>query len=283
MRPRHRWLITAALTVAVLGGLTAGAAAEEPLHYVALGDSSAAGPLIPNQDPNLACLRSDRNFPQVVADRLGARLTDVTCSGATTDDLAGRRFGFIPPQFDALTPDTDLVTLSMGANDMELGTAIPTCVNLLPPPAGLSCAQRFTAGGKDELKARATATAPKIAAALAEIQRRSPHATVIVTGYGTYTRPGGCWPSVPLYPADADYVQASFGALSDMLRSQSAAAGVTFVDLRDATVGHDMCAAATTRYYEPLVPTNGGVIYHPNARGMAAIAGLVVAAVPTAA
>lgn len=279
-RPRARWLIIGmAAAAAVLAGSTTVAAAAAPLDYVALGDSSAAGPLIPTQDPQLLCLRSDHNFPQVVAARLGARLTDVTCSGATTADLAGKRFGVIPAQFDALTPDTDLVTLSMGANDMDLGTAVLSCVNLLPPPVGPSCAARFTAGGTDQLRARAAATAPKIAAALKEIARRSPHATVVVTGYGTYTRPGGCWPSVPLYPADADYVQASFGALSDMLATQAGAAKATLVDLRAATIGHDMCAAPTERFYEPLVPASGGVIYHPNARGMAAFGALIVDAV----
>lgn len=281
-RARSRWLIIGTAVAAVLGGSTSVAVAADPITYVALGDSSAAGPLIPNQDPQLLCLRSDHNFPQIVAARLGARLTDVTCSGATTADLAGKRFGVIPAQFDALTADTDLVTLSMGANDMDLGTAVLSCVNLLPPPVGLSCAKRFTAGGTDQLRARAAATAPKIAAALQEIKRRSPHATVVVTGYGTYTRPGGCWPSVPLHPADADYVQASFGTLSDMLATQAASAAATFVDLRAVTVGHDMCAAPSARFYEPLVPASGGVIYHPNARGMEAFATLIVDAVSDA-
>ena len=35
-----------------------------------------------------------------------------------------------------------------------------------------------------------------------------------------------------------------------------------------------MCAAPSVRFYEPLVPASGGVIHHPNARGM------VVDAVP---
>jgi hypothetical protein len=68
----------------------------------------------------------------------------------------------------------------------------------------------------------------------------------------------------------------------DMLATQSAVARVPFVDLRDATVGHDMCAAPSARFYEPLVPASGDVIYHPDARGMAAIAGLVLDAVPGA-
>jgi hypothetical protein len=44
-----------------------------------------------------------------------------------------------------------------------------------------------------------------------------------------------------------------------MPATQAAAAGAAFVDLRDATVGHDMCASPSERFYEPLVPATGGV------------------------
>lgn len=71
---------------------------------MALGDSSAAGPLIPNEI-DATCLRSDRNWPHVPAARLGAALTDVTCSGATTKDRTGRQAGVVAPQFDALRRD----------------------------------------------------------------------------------------------------------------------------------------------------------------------------------
>ena len=71
-----------ALVATLVAGTTA-AQADDTLDYVALGDSAAAGPLIPNQDPALWCLRSDQNYPQVAAKLLGARLTDVTCSGSS--------------------------------------------------------------------------------------------------------------------------------------------------------------------------------------------------------
>ncbi len=70
------------------------ATAQEPLDYVALGDSAAAGPLIPNQDLNLACLRSHTNYPRIAA----ARLVDRTCSEVAIDDFSGRQHGFLPPQ-----------------------------------------------------------------------------------------------------------------------------------------------------------------------------------------
>src|SRR4051794_7719853 len=62
------------------------AAAGTPLRYVALGDSySAASGVLPldTQAP-LPCLRSSRNFAHVLATRLAAQLTDVTCGAAET-------------------------------------------------------------------------------------------------------------------------------------------------------------------------------------------------------
>jgi hypothetical protein len=41
-----------------------------------------------------------------------------------------------------------------------------------------------------------------------------------------------------------------------------------------------MCAAPCARFFEPLIPASRGVLYHPNARGMAAFADLVLDAVP---
>src|SRR5215212_4550423 len=90
-------------------------------HYVALGDSYSAGPLIPTTDLAGGCARSDHNYPSLVAQRLGVReFTDATCSGATTRDLAAEQHPFegstIPPQLTSVTADTDLVTIGIGGN-----------------------------------------------------------------------------------------------------------------------------------------------------------------------
>src|SRR5689334_19343504 len=67
------------------------------LRYVAMGDSySAASGVLPVDASQLDCLRSLRNYPHVIAERTGARLTDVTCGAAETGD-------FTEPQY----PDVD--------------------------------------------------------------------------------------------------------------------------------------------------------------------------------
>ncbi|MFF0271592.1 SGNH/GDSL hydrolase family protein [Kribbella sp. NPDC004536] len=264
----------------LLAGVMSGPAAAQaagPVEYVALGDSSAAGPLIPPQ-VDVPCLRSGLNYPHVAAAELGAELTDVTCSGAAIPDFSGHQFGFEPPQYDALKPTTDLVTVAIGGNDTGLVAAALSCINLLPPPAGASCKERYTAGGTDQLAARIAATAAPFGAALDEIHRRSPHARVLVTGYGTYIRPNGCYPQIPVWPVDANYLQATIDRLNSMLATQAAAHGAHYVDLRTPSIGHDACAPISQRWLEGLIPTSAAAPLHPSAAGMEAFGELVATA-----
>src|SRR4030081_1037033 len=62
-------------------------AVTAPNSYVALGDSYAAGPGIPNV-VHSACQRSDHDYPSLVADaRPFTSFRDASCSGARTTDM----------------------------------------------------------------------------------------------------------------------------------------------------------------------------------------------------
>src|SRR2546421_4173602 len=105
-----------ALVVLALTGCT------PPRSYVALGDSYTAGPVIPVQQTNpVGCLRSDHNYPHLVAPSLNLpAFRDVSCSGATTADMTQSQDvtpGPNPPQFDALDAQTVAVSLTIGGND----------------------------------------------------------------------------------------------------------------------------------------------------------------------
>src|ERR1051325_8659291 len=83
-RARVAWLLLPALLALVLA-VTATAA--RAANYVALGDSYAAGPLIPNPLLPLGCLKSSNNYPHLAAPVLGLSLKDPSCSGATTTHM----------------------------------------------------------------------------------------------------------------------------------------------------------------------------------------------------
>lgn len=282
-------------TVLALGAVLAtpaGAApAEDPSRlgsYVALGDSYAAGPLIPLQTGRPAgCLRSNRNYPALVAASASASaFTDVSCSSATTEDLFAPQvtsLGTNPPQLDALAEDTGGVTLSIGGNDIGFGEIIGECAARSPrEPLGSACADFYTADG-DQLADRIDGTAPKIAAALDAIEERSPDARVLLVGYPAIlpdTGPG-CFPVVPFSAGDVAFLRETEKDLNTMLAEQADAAGVGYVDTYTPFVGHDVCTLPGTKWIEGLVPTAPAAPVHPNSLGMLAMAQAVLAELPS--
>ncbi|CAL9657161.1 Lipase 2 [Streptomyces sp. enrichment culture] len=288
MPSRMRTVLVAAAVAAVLSSPVttpaASAAADEPLDYVALGDSFAAGPLVTPADPSdPLCLRSLANYPHVAAEELGARLTDVSCTGATADHLSTPRHPGTRPQYEALSQGTDVVSITLGGNDTDLFAMALGCVNLLPEPLGSSCAAGNTRGGVDTVKAAVDAWAPTFAGVLDRIRQRAPHAEVFVVGYGNAIRPGGCFPIQPVWGVDADYMQGVVSHLDATLRRISQQHGAVFVDTYEPGIGHDMCAAPADRYIEGFVPARDPAPLHPNSAGSKAIGRTLAAAVRSAA
>lgn len=277
------------LSVAALAGLAVGAGAspasaaedEGPLSYVALGDSMASGPLIPDITGPVACGRSTHNYPHELAERLGASLRDVTCSGAASKHMTEKQslslldipMGSAPPQFDALRPDTDLVTLTIGGNDAGLVGIAQKCTTL--DPDATPCKEKYTEGGVDQVAQRIAQFAPKLGVVLDTIHQRSPHARVIVTGYGLYIKPGGCWPLQPVLPVDADFLQGSVDRMNTVIAEQSAAHGAEYIDLATPSVGHDACQAPSDKWVEGYVPTAAAAPLHPNRNGEANYAAII--------
>src|SRR4051794_19136533 len=164
--PRMR---TAVALVAAAASLTLGlTSAATAAQWVGLGDSYAAGPLIPNQSLNpLGCLRSDKNYAHLAAASLGTSLSDVSCSGATTEDMTAAQDvtpGPNPPQLNALSASTQIVSLSIGGNDIGFTSIIESCAAVTP--FGHPCRDQYDNGSGDQLAARIAATAPKVAAVL---------------------------------------------------------------------------------------------------------------------
>jgi len=268
----------------LLALMVPGVASAAPPKYVALGDSAASGPLIPLPDPlMLGCFRSLSNYPKLTAARIGVPITDVTCSGADTNDMFNPQetdLGTAPPQLDALTADTTLVTLQIGGNDAGLVGLAESCLNLLPEWLdGDSCADEYTAGGGDVYGARVAGVRPKVDAVLAAIHQRAPAAEVFVVGYTTYLPHNGCFPRVQVWARDANYIQAKVDQLNQVLADAAAAGGASYVDIRTPGIGKDVCKSSLIRWVEPFIPANVAAPLHPNLTGMIGMAGVVTAAV----
>lgn len=287
----RRIMLGVLTTVVALAGLpaSAGAAAvSAPQHYVALGDSYAAGPRIPEQrtDPG-GCERSTNNYPARLATALAIRdYADVSCSGAKTDNMAAAQSipgGTNPPQFNALRPDTDLVTLTISGNDVGFTEIVYNCARVgVRDPMGNPCEREYTAGGRDFYGQRISATAAKVADVLEGIHQRSPHATVLLVGYLRILPPSvGCYPFFPIARGDVPYLDGLERQLTTMLADQAFNHGAVFVDSYAGSTNHDACQRPQDKWVEGVVTTNPAAPVHPNAAGMQAVAGFAQAALKT--
>ena len=275
--PRRLWRVTL-LAAAMLVSLTALAGAARAANYVALGDSYAAGPIVPNQVAPYGCLKSDHNYAHLAAPTIGLSLKDATCSGATTADMTesqSTELGSVPPQFDSLSGETTRVSLTIGGNDIGFSEIALSCVTL--NPFSTPCKDKYDSGGHDQIAERIAATAPKVAAVLQGIHTRSPSAKVFVVNYAAiFPETGyGCWPQMPMGFGDVPYLRSKEKELNAMLATQAAANGATLVNWYNASIGHDACKGSSTRWVEPVIPTNPAAPVHPNLAGMTGAAAIL--------
>jgi lysophospholipase L1-like esterase len=273
----RRWIALAAVLPTIFLGAPAHAVGG---RYVALGDSFTAGPMIPrHQGSPWACLRSDHNYPSLVARAIRPEaFADVSCSAATTADMSRPQqvlFGQNPPQLDAVTPDASLVTIGIGGNDVGFSKTIYTCAGLsLSAPGGAPCMKHFG----DTLDRRIAETAPRVAAVLRTIRVRAPRARVFVVGYlRLLPARTGCWPAVPTAAGDVPYLDRIERSVNAMLAEEARHAGAGFVDAYRGGAGHDMCASR--KWVEGILLTHAAAPVHPNAAGMRVVADRVLAAI----
>src|SRR2546423_11985304 len=136
MRRRRLVTLTVVLAIALGAGGQTGARAAATDNYVALGDSYAAGPIIPVQQKPWGCLKSDHNYAHLAAPAIGMILRDATCSGADTGDMTSAQGvwpdGPNPPQFDSLDADTKVVSITIGGNDIGVSSIAQDCYSLTP-------------------------------------------------------------------------------------------------------------------------------------------------------
>ncbi|KJS55799.1 hypothetical protein VM98_11085 [Streptomyces rubellomurinus subsp. indigoferus] len=303
-KPRRLRNSTALAAIALgaalaLTSTSAQAAAPAPKHYVALGDSYAAGAGVPGQSAGL-CLRSDRNYGHLVAAALGANAyTDVTCAAAKVSAMTQPQYdAFLKvndPQLNAVTADTDLVTLGIGGNnlgtsDLGVGDVIATCVaGAVVNPLGTPCQDVYNNGhwdwsswswqyGEDKLADRIEAARPQVADTLQRIHAKAPNAKVLLVGYPSVLPADGssCVLRQPLAPRDVPYLHRTLEALNSMLADTAAANGAVYVDTQTPTAGHDACS--DDRWVEGALPGSPAVPFHPNATGEKVMADAVLAA-----
>ena len=283
--------LATAVVAATVGVVTAlPAVAEDPpptasghsvktSPYVALGDSysSAAGvaPFVPGSPPT--CSRSLLNYPHDIARVTGAkRFTDVTCSGARTSDFFTSQAPGVPPQLDAVTKDTRLVTMTIGGNDGGAFSGIlSSCVSASLTShdvTGNPCERMYGSTFTDIVTEQ---TYPNLVNALTAVHQKAPRATVAILGYPRALPDTGmlsCYPAMPISMGDVPYVVDWAETLNSAVEKAAVETGTRFIDMSTSSVGHDACQPVGQRWIEPLNEPINAAPVHPNALGEAAMA-----------
>jgi lysophospholipase L1-like esterase len=235
-----------------------------------MGDSysAASGNIPPDLTAAPECLRSTVNYPHLIASKVGAALTDVTCGGADTSDYASSQYSGVAPQLSALQSNTQLVTMTIGGNDSSVFVnSIVECgaAGLSTLGQGSPCKDKYGSSFVDTIR---NSTYPALVAALKSVRAKAPHARVAILGYPwILPATGGCFPQMPVATGDVPYLRNEQATLNDAVRRAAAATGVTYVDMSKVSDGHDACQPIGVRWIEPVLLGTNPVIVHPNPLG----------------
>lgn len=265
-----RYRKTAVRLFLALAGM-AGSAAAAGERYVSMGSSYAAGPGVGILDAASAgCGRSQSNYARTVARRHQLDLADVACSGATTENILLKGQHGFPAQIEAVTPDTRLVSILIGGND------IAYVGNLF----GLSC----RADGKTACDVKDEAQVGQLLAALPDkldrvidaVRRRAPDARIVMVGYlPAVPENGKACAALPLAPADAKRMHDTTVRLTQVFDTTAARKHIDIIHAASLGSGHDACTAQPyiTGYHPARMPGwKDPVGYHPTQAGMDAVA-----------
>jgi len=249
-------------------------------RYVAMGSSIAAGPGLDQIKPGTPqrCTRTFANYPTRLAERLRLTLYDVTCSGATTEHVLGP-WNELPAQIDAVTPDTKLVTVSIGGNDLNYvgGLLAASCgaegTLSIDGMGSFSCPPRRTLEEADFEQVEAN-----LREIARQVKQRAPDAKLAFVQYITLVPETLC-AQTPIAEQDAAAARAIAARLSAITAKVARESGAILVSADELSGDHTPCDAVPWAIGFPrdFEPAGDGIPWHSNKAGMAAVARIIAA------
>lgn len=264
--------LVALVGLVVVGALPAAAQSNSgTIQYVALGDSYAAGQ--GGGDYFNECLESPNGYPYLLdAEKRIHLRTNVACTGASTEEVADT-------QLSALNRGTRLVTLTVGAADLNLSSVLAACT----PVPGPQCQAAIQAallllplecGDESELGRRLTELYASVASA-------APNALIVVTGYPyLFEQPATGDPNADVIN-QVNMATTLLNCAIDKAVTDAEASGINieYVDVAGAFSGHGIGSAVSF-----INPPQVGLpdAFHPTAAGYVAYAEAISNALPSA-
>jgi lysophospholipase L1-like esterase len=237
------------LAVCVALAAAAARAASGATIYAALGDSYSSGVGTGSYTLDSACKRSVYAYPYLWAQRhAGTTLSFVACSGAKTSDLLAN-------QIQAVTTATDLVTMTIGGNDIGFANLIYQCT--------LSDCSSALDSTRTSLE---TTLGSKLDAVFTTVKSHAaPGATIVVLGYPRIFSGAGCFSTLGISSTEETKANQLSDALDTVIAAHAQTDGVTYKSAIAAFTGHAVCSSSP--WLNGLNLFNTGESYHPNRSG----------------
>lgn len=263
-------------------------------NYLALGDSYSSGEGAPKPDylagtdlRNNRCHRSDGAYSQIVRKDLKIPYgTFRACSGAVINDFyqpnssnAGE-----PAQLSWINDHTNLITLTIGGNDVGFADVMKYCA--LHTPLQRSCKDAYNTkvtAAIDHLASRDPNDPQTLQSLYTAIRDKATNAHVIVMGYPRLfpkNPPKDCGTGVPnltFSRSDMVWMNKSADKLDQVIKDAAIDQGFTYIDVNSAFEGHELCTP--DRYLNrAIVATRDSILkwsFHPNLTGQRKEATLV--------
>jgi lysophospholipase L1-like esterase len=180
------------------------------------------------------------------------------------------------PQLLDVDKRTDLVTVSLGLNDAGFSSMIQQCQAVAPTdPTGAPCKASFQTLQGDALLAQVAAVRGKLTRVLDLVKERAPDARVMVVGYPQLVPESGTCPELPFAAGDYDYARQYFQLLDATMSQVARRERVTYIDVLDASAGHDVCAGDDAWVLGAAQSTRT-MVWHPFASEQRAVAGMIL-------
>lgn len=239
-------LLVVALSVVLSACSGGGFGSEQPpptrdiiRNYVALGDGFTAAPYA-GTTVDEDCLRSDNNYPALLAAELDIDVTDVSCTGVGTRALTHRTRppgggAKVKAQVDAIGADTDLVSIGIGIEDQDLLDRMFEICTTFPCRDPETRGQTFV---RDVARMGVS-----LSDAVQDVLDRAPDARIVLIGYPQITpTDGGCRQLPDLTQEQLDAINTLLAQLNGQIRSIARRTASTFVDVADLSAGHELCS-----------------------------------------
>ncbi|WP_177216748.1 SGNH/GDSL hydrolase family protein [Mycetocola miduiensis] len=251
-----------AAPAAAVSAVSAQAAGAESavIEYVARGDSYAAGQGAGSYEN--ACMQSALSYPEMLDDVDRVELVaDASCSGATTRDVLTRQLRVV-----AMNRDADLVTVTVGANDLGGAAVVAACSTSFASPECQAALDSVYALLTPRASGIPSRFAIRLTTALTGVAMVARDAKILVTGYPyLFETPP---PSDPNYAAivEINSATALLNATIQGVVQQLASRGVDirYVDVTEAFTGHGIGSP------DPWIHASGPDAFHPTAAGYVA-------------